>query len=77
MNGSGHVVFSWYEDKVVDICGTDLFRVENESESYIASSNRDIRRVVEVSIDVDLKVVRVAVEDIQVRDCRGSSIESL
>jgi len=54
VNSCRYDVLTWHEDEVVDICGTDLLRVENESESYVASSNRDIGWIVEGGIDINL-----------------------
>jgi hypothetical protein len=70
-------VLSWYENEVGDVGSTDLLRLEVESECDISSSDRDVRRVVEVSIDVDLKVIRVSMVDVEVGNGRRSSVESL
>lgn len=77
VDSGGDVVLSWREDEVRNIGSSDALRLEIEPERDVSGSDRNVRRVVEVSVDVDLEVVRVSVVDVEVGNGRWTSIETL
>lgn len=77
VDSGGDVVLSWREDEVCNIGSSDALRLEIEPERDVSGSDRNVRRVVEVSVDVDLEVVRVSVVDVEVGNRRRTSIETL
>lgn len=70
-------VLSRHEDQISDVGSSDLLRLEIESKRDVAGSDRDIRGVEQVRVNVDLQVVAVAVVDIEVGYGRRSRIQSL
>lgn len=55
----------------------DLLPLEQQTKVHVARADRDVRRVVEVCIDVDLQIVGIAVIDIEVCDVGWACVESL
>lgn len=60
-----------------DDSGTDRFTHEAYAESDVASADCDVRRVVKMSIDVDLEIVRVSMVHVEIGNGGWLRIQTL